>query len=629
MLETERMVKLRIIAPQLLKREVVGYLHRKGCMDIRKSAAKIEDDTPDSVRTALNNQLITMAAAMEVMEKHPVTYGRHMDSTVLLQELQSFHEPEELFTLADMRRLLEEELVDLEQLEKVAGYFEGIDIRFGELKSERLGLRAYLIDNGEREKFNAALKTAKIRNDVVSKQIDKKSSLLLVAYDKKARLEDITSKFKVFEIDLNAKGLTGSPEEVKATIAARRAEIEKELKHIPSRIKEISASSYSRTANYKHSIEVELERAAIAGMFKKTDHLFVVEGWIPLKERDAVFHGIAALTGGKSLVEELQTDELAPTKLSGKGFFAPFEYILEMFSSPRSDEINPTAMYMICFPIFYGLMVSDVGYGVLSFIVSSLLMKKSDPKGLLHNTAGIWRISSLSVMVFGFLTNQWFGLQLNQYFTTFVGFDWTKNISYFLLATIIFGIIQVTLGLVLGFINKYKHGHRLVAYGRLTSIVTLLAGVVAIGGAFFGAVNGSTTMIAGIVAIIGLIATVVLSGIEAVEVTNLIAHPLSYARILGFGFASVIIAMLIDIGFTPNPSQGIPIFLLFSVIFIVLHFFNMILSIFEGIVQGLRLNFIEFFTKFYMGNGVKFKPFAYEEKEGTVVAGKRGGKGKS
>ena len=103
-----------------------------------------------------------------------------------------------------------------------------------------------------------------------------------------------------------------------------------------------------------------------------------------------------------------------------------------------------------------------------------------------------------------------------------------------------------------------------------------------------------------------------LSGTEAAEITNLITHPLSYSRIMGFGLASIIIAMLIDKAFTPHLEQRIRVMFVASLaIFLVLHIMNMIVSMFEGIIQAARLNFVEFFSKFYKGGGTKYRPFAY------------------
>jgi V/A-type H+-transporting ATPase subunit I len=325
---------------------------------------------------------------------------------------------------------------------------------------------------------------------------------------------------------------------------------------------------------------------------------------------DQLNHAISGASKGGYYIEHLATDELAPTLMNRPKMLQPFDYMVNFISVPRSDEIDPAIPFMISFPIFYGLMVSDVGYGVLSFLFAWYIITITDPEGLVSNTAKIWRLSAISAIFFGFISNQYFGLALNQYFTSFVGFDWFRSIPMLLAVSIIFGLVQVVAGLIIGFLNKYKH-NRKIAFGRLTSAVLVVTGAIAIAGGVFHASSNSTLIYASAgIAIAMLIATLALSGEEAGEVTNLISHPLSYARLMGFGLASVVLAFLIDKAFTPTLSGGIPWFIISLVLFMVLHFLNMIVSMFEGAVQGARLNFIEFFTKFYAGGGIKFKPFA-------------------
>lgn len=170
---------------------------------------------------------------------------------------------------------------------------------------------------------------------------------------------------------------------------------------------------------------------------------------------------------------------------------------------------------------------------------------------------------------------------------------------------------QVCIGLALGFVNKFRHGEKLLALSKLTSIAALLAGTLSMVGYLFGVMTGFAYP-SMIVAIAATVVTLATSGIEASEFTNLIAHPLSYARIFGFGLASIMIASLIDKGFTPTLSHGVLTFVALTAIFIILHAFNMLLSIFEGILQATRLNFVEFFSKFYKGGGVKFAPYRFE-----------------
>ena len=368
-------------------------------------------------------------------------------------------------------------------------------------------------------------------------------------------------------------------------------------------------------------LDVEVARAGASSMFKRTDKSLVVEGWVPSKKVDELRGALKSATKGKYNLEMLKSKELAPTLINRPKLMKPFEYLVEFFSVPRSDEVDPTFIFVVFFPIFYGLMISDAGYGIASLLFASWITTRTDPNGLMYNVAKIWQICAVSAIFFGVISNQYFGLQLNQYFIgnygfhwiSLISFDWTADVALITVVTVFFGLAQVTIGLVLGIVNNYWRRRYKLAVSKFTSMTAIWFGVLAIVGALFNIVY-LPVLTSAAVAVASLIVTVALSGEEAIEIVNLISHPLSYVRIMGFGLASVILALLIDKAFTPNPSQGIVVFILYAVLFIALHIMNMILSMFEGILQGVRLNFIEFFSKFYIGGGEHFKPFHYERR---------------
>lgn len=252
---------------------------------------------------------------------------------------------------------------------------------------------------------------------------------------------------------------------------------------------------------------------------------------------------------------------------------------------------------------------------VVSLLLATYLLKISDPDGLLHNAAKVWQLGAIPAIIFGVLTNQYFGLPLNNYFLHgFALFNWTHDITTLIVATIFFGLAQVILGLIFSFVNNYRRHHIGAALSKITAIVAVIAGTIAVAGGLFAVFSSTISIAAAVVAVASLVTTAVLSSHEATEVLSLITHPLSYTRILGFGLASVIIASLIDTAFTPSLASGIPIFILYAIIFVVLHMFNMILTIFEGMVQSVRLNFVEFFSKFYIGRGIEYRPYSYKRR---------------
>jgi V/A-type H+-transporting ATPase subunit I len=615
MFHTEKMTKIRIIGLKAEKQRIISFLHEQGCIDIRKGKVPLQDDAPYGINTALNESLLKVSAGLKKLHKpkNVKSYdkpAKHETPEALISEINSFEGLSKIFDIEQKLALLDEEYKGLLYPEKIGNYFSGMKINFSNLESDRLEFKAFTISQRKLPMLKARLHELKAAYEISTKTLNGDNVLVFIAYDKNASaaVGDAVSRLRREEIDLTAPYVKGTPENIMSVVSAKKKELSSQISELKSEQSKLS-DIYPRLLHYKRLLTEELDKARIPSKFKITENLFVVEGWIPSAQYKDFARMLSAFTNGKSEIETIKTDELAPSKLTRPQFLKPFDYIISFFSVPRSDEIDPTWIYIISAPIFYGLIVSDVGYGILSFILATYISTITSKDGLMYNAAKIWQFSSIWVIFFGFLANQYFGLQLNQYFTTFTGLNWLKDPFTIIGLALAFGITQVCIGLLFGFINNWNHGHKKFAVSRLSSIIFLLSGVVAVASALFGMFGSAYVMPSAVIAVLSLLVTIVLSGREAMEITNLISHPLSYIRLFGFGLSGLILAMLINMGFTPSLSNGIPLFIVFLVIFLVLHFFNMLLAIFEGIIQASRLNFIEFFSKFYKGGGVRFAPF--------------------
>jgi V/A-type H+-transporting ATPase subunit I len=631
----EEMQKIRIIALKSRKYEIIKELHRMGVIDIRKSGIEAQDDSAVEV-PAVSELLVRCRSAEAVLRKHidkklrtvvekhldekrlraHAASHRQIDGEALVARARSLKVVDEVFSLEERRNEIETELGAIREAEALASRFTGTGIDFSRLKSEVLGFRAFSVAKSAAAKADGALAKLKGDYEVIRKRT-KSESLVFIAYRKDggaAALDRLAGIGGVYEIDLENGRLEGSAEEVLARLRGRENALAKERAEIGARLRGHASKSYLEVASMIEMLTVEAERADVSAKFKKTDSTFIMEGWIVKSRLGALRDELGKVAKGRFELDALETDELAPTLVKRPGFLKPFDFLVNFVNVPRSDEIDPTWVFIFTFPIFYGLMISDVGYGLMSLILATVVTKITNPDDLVCNTAKIWQMCSVAIIIFGFLSNQYFGLQLNQYFTSFKGFDWLKDVTTVLAVTMLMGIAQIVLGLSFGFVNHYRKGHRKLAVSKITSIVFLLAGTVAISGAFFGLFGPGVSLYAAAISIAAALVTAALSGIEAVEMTSLLSHPLSYARLMGFGLASVMTALLIDIAFTPSLSSGILVFSLTLVVFILLHFMNMLLGMFEGSVQAVRLNFVEFFSKFYEGGGVKFSPFSYKRR---------------
>ncbi|HUB92715.1 MAG TPA: V-type ATPase 116kDa subunit family protein [Candidatus Saccharimonadales bacterium] len=397
-----------------------------------------------------------------------------------------------------------------------------------------------------------------------------------------------------------------------AESGARIGRYEKEIGKRKKRLDRMSEAHYSKLAGLHEMLSIEIGKENAYRFIKRTESTSIVEGWIPAKRKRELFWKLMGATDGACLMETVRTKELPPTYIRGAGIMKSFDYLVNMYSTPRSDEINPAWFLILSFPIAYGLMVSDVGYGIVSLVLAMIVARRTSPRKLFHNLANIWMLSSVFTILFGIFNNQYFGVPLDQYiFPFFHGFDWSHNILTVVSVSIVVGIFQISVGLLLGMVNSYNRRDVRSALFRFFMLLALISGTLTVVG-LFGLLGGVATYDSAVVLAAAVLCMVVARPHSAGRLIDLVTYPLSYIRIMGFGIVSIVLASLIDSAFTPDLSSGVAIFALYVVIYVLLHLLNMALSTFEAGFQSFRLSFIEFFDEFYTGRGTRYKPFGYE-----------------
>ncbi|HHI30148.1 MAG TPA: V-type ATP synthase subunit I, partial [Candidatus Methanoperedenaceae archaeon] len=320
----------------------------------------------------------------------------------------------------------------------------------------------------------------------------------------------------------------------------------------------------------------------------------------------------------------------------------PFELLVNTFSTPKYKEIDPSLILFITFPLFYGLMLGDIGYGVLLIFLSWIIMSKVKSGGL-HELCIILLYSAFSTIFFGIIYGEVFGLPLFNIVHHGVVEEYGilaingphigmlhlpvhrfAAVQPLLAMTFVVGILHVTLGLLIGFRNVgVEHGVKHAVLEKLCWLLILFGGIMAIVPAM-PAIMGSATMntqdpiFAGgiVLVIVGLILLVKGEGpIAIMEIPTLLSNVFSYARILAIGLSSAGIALAVntickDVLFT----QGGVFFAVGILVLIIGHTINLLLGIIGPGLHSLRLQYVEFFTKFYEGGGTEYDPFGFIRK---------------
>ncbi|RLG19645.1 hypothetical protein DRN67_02200 [Candidatus Micrarchaeota archaeon] len=226
---------------------------------------------------------------------------------------------------------------------------------------------------------------------------------------------------------------------------------------------------------------------------------------------------------------------------------------------------------------------------------------------------------SISAIFFGIAYDEWFGfshahlLGLPEGQVLYHGMHRLANTTLLLGLVILVGAAHILLGFILGFINALKHGDKKHAAAKLGWIGVELSGILMVTTFLFNMFPSEVGMGATVVFGISVIPILIAEGpLGIAEIPSLAGNILSYARVMAIGLAGVVVAEeIINKNLAPDPAAGILFFIILP-IFIALQVLHILIDMFEALVQGARLNLIEFFSKFYRGGGVPFKPFKVE-----------------
>jgi V/A-type H+-transporting ATPase subunit I len=389
-------------------------------------------------------------------------------------------------------------------------------------------------------------------------------------------------------------------------------------------------------------LTADVERAEAPLRFATTEETFITEGWVPGDRADRIREALEKATNGRIYIEELEVDDdtKVPVEYENPSFASPTQMLMDIYARPRYSEIDPTLMVAIVFPIFFGMILGDVGYGAVLLALSLGLRKflKGDEGRMLLK---VLSFASISSIIFGIIYSEFFGFALPWPALVFsrhlnIGggaHGHGPQVAELMIVAIWIGILHITLGRILGMVNARRlyHGRHATKaaianagwLGTMWGILILIWSFYAI--PMMPDLTGFPVAIAvGVVLVVaGLIAIAQENPLEIVELPTIISHVLSYARLVAVGLSSVAIAMVINfiaIGMMIQPQLeaitpvGVIIIIVGILVLLVGHVLNTALGLLGGGLHSIRLHYVEFFTKFYKGGGKKYNPFGMKSK---------------
>lgn len=443
------------------------------------------------------------------------------------------------------------------------------------------------------------------------------AAVLLVPPADAPRVERLLAQAGVHELPMPEGSGGRTLGQLAPTLTARLEALDADLAALERDRRALSQAVSPSLAGARAAAQDRLLSLAAKEKAAATPRSFVLEGWIPEAGYPRLVQAIGAHFGASVVVESVAREdwrgEAAPVVLHNPRLFRPFEVITTMVPLPSYGTIDPTPFVAVFFPMFFGLILGDIGYGLVLAALALWLRHGGAPGSTRRAVAEVLGAASAFAVAFGIgfgeffgdLGRRWFGLQP-------LLFDREKSLLAFLGLAIAIGAVHIILGLTLGIINA-SHGHPRQAIGRGASLAMLLLIILVLLAAFKVLPHGFLTP-----AVIGLLILfpilILAEGIIApIEFLSTVSNILSYARIMALGTASVMMAVV------ANELAGSIGSVLVGVLFALLfHLVNFALGIFAPTIHGLRLHYVEFFGKFHSPGGQAYRPFSHWRPNGAA-----------
>lgn len=464
------------------------------------------------------------------------------------------------------------------------------------------------------------------RAEVVACDVDASTRAMLIVFPVEStnEIEALLGREDVSRLRLPGELGGGPPDVVLASLHRRLGAIPEEIKEIDTQVAGLATEWSERLFSWHAALRDMLDANQVLSLFGETDMTFVLVGWSPASEFDKVCSTLQENIGDTLLVQRLPlTPELkkrAPIALSNPPPARPFESLLKLLALPRYGHLDPTLLMALFLPLFFGMMLGDVGYGCI-LLVLSLAAARKVRKGVMHDILIVLVIGSVWAIVFGFLYGEAFGTLGEELGLHPLWLDRTaaESVAPLLVTTIAIGAVHITLGLILGIWEAIQDRSKhllLERGGMLVGLVGLFL-IVAVVQKFLPQGFMTPAIAALIVGIVLLSASLGWLGIlmGPIEFIGLIGNVLSYLRIAAIGLASVYLAKI------ANEIAGLLGSLIVGIIVAVLiHALNLVLGAFSPTIHSLRLHYVEFFRKFYEGGGRPYQPFKRQSGAGVHPA---------
>ena len=632
-----KMKKLRVIALASDRDALLRQLLRLGCVEISQPDSLLADPQWSALLrrdtgglTEVRTEMADVNTALEAvkrygglkdglfLQRHPISEKEFLGSGTVDNARAAAGKINGL--LRTLTRLQNEEGRMSAQRAGLAPW-SGLDVPLERQGTEHVLFRLGVVPGGA--------DVGMIRNELAA--ADAAAELLEVSADKQQHylflLCHRADEEKAMEV-LRPRGFSAVTfPEVSGTAAENLRRLDRELeanrKHQADTEAAITGCAGSRDALrlYADRLTAEAAQEENAGRLMTDGTIVFFEGWCPAERLDKVEKLLeekgCAWEAADPTEEEIPD---VPVQLKNNWLTRPLNMVTEMYSLPRYDNVDPNPLMAPFFILFYGIMMADMGYGLLMFLAGLLITRKYRPKGTMGHMFSLMTLCGVSTFIMGALTGGFFGDFLTQIVKLTTGGDFAlpalftplNDTLMILVGAMALGLVQIVTGMAISFIRKIRAGRYLDALFEEATWWVVFAGIgcMALGVTNLVLYAGIALIFAGpLITGKGFGKIMGIFGSLYNHVTGYFGDILSYARLMALMLAGSVIAQVFNtLGAIPG---NIVIFIIISLVGNALNF---ALNLLGCYVHDLRLQCLEYFGKFYEDGGKPFRPLAMDTK---------------
>jgi V/A-type H+-transporting ATPase subunit I len=593
----KEMHKLRIVGPKSVMPEVIGKLHQLQMLHITEK--EIESTVlgePLASAESISAALVQARSLLSRLNLIETTQEKNENSLPkIIKEVNSLADQVKGY---DTIIKSADEVKKQEQIEKLGilrqlgldgiGTFSTLSLFVGSVEDAQ---------NLENE-----IKKITQRFSLTSNSDKNKTYIALCVETKHApKAKEILAGFEFAPLDFeDVRGL--KIESLKKQLSDGIAAKKKAQKALA----DLSKSFKGKLPSYEFILSQELEKAEAPLSFRETQKAFVATGFVPKEALAAVENELKKISKNKVIIEVQGIDEhhdKVPIALKNPKPVRDFQFFLNLYSLPKYKEFDPTWMLFITFPIFFGFMLGDMGYGIVSFLLFIILRAKMPEFKQFFN---IMMISSISSIVFGAVFSEFFGLEL---YHPILNRNPEHGIWPLMITAIAIGVVHINIGLIIGFKNELKEHGFMHAFFHKCGWMLLQMSVAILVLSYLN-ILALLPLVGYILIALSIFIIYKGEGLNGiVELPSIFGNILSYSRLMAIGLSSVGIALVVNDMSAPYFEKGGLGIILGVIILLIGHTMNVAIGCLGGFLHSLRLHYVELFGKFYKGGGIAFKPF--------------------